>query len=292
MINYLENQRRSVRWDGSSWQEEVLTDSGVEVDSSGWTTVTGSDAHEMFNSIDNMLQGLDTITPTGIVIITDVSNVSGTTGETIDNLDVITLPSGENSEFRFSFSVPGQPTEPLKVQLSVIPRSNTLSGNLKLTCDYNLFEQGVDVTPGAYAFSTGPVTQSIAAADFEKIKLINFQIPVSDFSTAGSAPFLVNCKIGRDVSVGANYDANVSIAQLIVDNVPGGMVGNVAGYTGGNLSVTGDLTVEGNFILANSILPPASGTDTGISGSIVLSENYLYAAVTDNSWKRININSF
>ena len=292
MINYTTNQRRSIRMTASgNWMEEVLAASGVAVDTSTFTTVTGLDLQELLNNVDNVLDGNVNATATGIVMITDVSNISGTVGEVLDSLDVLTLPSGSNSEFRFSFCVPAQPTQPVKIQLAAIPRASG-SGNLKLTMNYNIFEQGVDVTPGSFGAAATPVTQSIASGDFEKIKLINLQIPTAQFSASGSAPFLVNCKITRDVSVSGNYGNNVSIAQIFADNVPGGIIGNVAGYTGGNLLVTGDLTISGNLVLAGSIPAPASGTAIGISGSIVLADDFLYAAVADNSWKRININTF
>lgn len=292
MISYTQGDRRSLKFESGNWMEEVLTASGVKVDSSGFSTVTGTSVAELLNNIDNSLTGLTNITATGIVLISDVSNISGTVGETLENLDVISLPSGSNSQFRFSFTVPAQPTNPVKVQLAVIPRGSGQSGNVKLKMDYNIFEQGVDVTPGDFGSSSIDVTQSIVAGDFEKIKLINLQIPTANFSASGSAPFLVNCRVTRDVSVGGNYARDVSIASIMADNVPGGIIGNVAGYTGGNLLVTGDLTLSGNLVLAGSVAAPASGTATGISGSVVLADDFLYAAVAANSWKRININTF
>lgn len=291
MISYETDQRRSVRWTGSNWMEEILTDSGVGVDSSSFTTVTGANVHVMLDAIDNVLEGNLNATATGIVLITDVSSVSGTVGEVLDNLDLITLPSGTDSKFRFSFCVPGQPTAAIKIQLNAVPRGAASSGNLKLNCSYNIFERGSDITPGGFGASIAPITQSITTGDFEKIKLLNFSIPQSEFSLSGSAPFLVNVQIGRDVTVGSNYTSDVSIAQVFVDNVPGGIIGNIAGYTGGNLVVTGDLTVSGNFLLGAVAAPAASGS-AGLSGSLVLADDFLYAAVAENSWKRININAF
>ena len=292
MINYTENQRRSVKYTTSGWLEEVLTAESVEVASSGWDVLAGDNVAEALESADNVFFGFETVTATGIVIITDVTQISGVTGETLENIDVITLPSGEDSLFRFSFSVPAQPTNPVKIQLGIVPRASGVAGNLGLEADINIFENGSDVTPGDFDVALTPVLQSLVAGDFETLKLINFQIPASEFSTVGSAPFLVNCRIKRDVSVGSNYAGNVSVAQVLADNIPGGVVGNIAGYTGGNLLVTGDLTVEGNFVLANSIASPTASGDVGVSGSILVGDNFLYAAVSDNLWKRINLNAF
>jgi hypothetical protein len=293
MITYTTNQRRSLRMNESgNWVEEVLAASGVKVDSSGFTTVTGLDVQELLDNVDNVLDGNLNATATGIVMITDVSTVSGSVGEVLDNIDVVTLPSGLDSSFRFSFCVPAQPTQPVKIQMATIPRGSGVAGTLKLKMSYNLFESGDDATVGGFGASLTPITQSIIASEYEKIKLLNFSIPTSQFSSSGSAPFLVNCKIERDTSVSGNYGADVSIAQMFADNVPGGIIGNIAGYTGGNLVVTGDLTVSGNFILAGSIARPAASGSAGISGSVVIDDDFMYACVADNKWKRINISSF
>lgn len=119
---------------------------------------------------------------------------------------------------------------------------------------------------------------------------MNITIPLPNFSS-GTAPFVVDCKFTRDVSVGGNYGHDVSVVQIYADNVPGGATGNQAGYVGGNLEVTGDLTVDG-FLILNGGSVPASGTAPGVSGSVVLSDDFLYAAVSTNSWKRSPINSF
>lgn len=291
MINYTLNQRRSVRWDGSNWQEEVLAASGVEADDSAFTAVSGDDVQTLLNAIDNALAGINYSTCSGVVAIDDVANVSGVISETLENLDVLTLPNGANSSFRFSFGCPAQVTAPVYLRVSAVPRASGVSGNLKLTLDYNIFENGAsDLTPGSYAHSTSAI-QSLVAGQFEKAQLVNLTMPATDFTAVGSAPYIVNCKVARDVSVISNYAGSVSIAMLYADNVPGGQTGNQAGYVGGDLVVTGDLTVSG---LAKFLggTPPASGTGAGLAGTFIIDDNFLYAAVSDNTWKRVAIGNF
>lgn len=291
MIIFNTNQRRSVNWDGSNWQEEVLAASGVEADTLSFSTVSGANVQEVLLAIDNELTGIEYSTSSGILVIDDVSNVSGTLGGTMGNLDVITLGSGSDSSFRFSFSVPAQPAGgiPVKVRMLYAPRTNG-PGNLKFDLNYDIFDQGDDPTSGSFALSETE-TVSVGATDQDEISLVSFDIPATDFSTAGSAPFVVSAKITRDVSVGSNLGGNASVVQLYADNVPGGHAGNAAGYLGGNLTVTGDLTVEGLTVLEGGNVP-ASGTDTGISGSLVLSNDFIYVAVDTNSWKRAAILGF
>jgi hypothetical protein len=93
------------------------------------------------------------------------------------------------------------------------------------------------------------------------------------------------------VAVGGNLAADVSVANVFADNVPGGIIGNQAGYIGGNLTVTGDLTVEGLTVLEGGSAP-ASQTDTGVSGSLVLDDDFIYVAVSTNNWKRTAIKKF
>lgn len=294
MITYTSDQRRSVRWDGpsSNWKEEVLAASGVEASATGFTVVAGANVQLQLESIDNVLSGINYSTCSGVIAIDDVANISGTTSETLDNLDLLTLPSGANSAFRFSFGVPAQPTAPVIMRVSAMPRVSGVSGNLKLNLDYNIFEHGAsDLTPGGvYAYSK-TATQSLTSGQYEKAQLINIQMETTDFSTQGSAPYIVNCKVTRDVSVGSNYAGNVSIAQLYIDNVPGGSTGNQAGYVGGNLYVSGDLTVSGLAILQGGT-PPASGTANGTAGTFIIDNNFLYAAVNANVWKRVALGKF
>jgi hypothetical protein len=293
MISYTTNQRRSLRYTaGGDWMEEVLAASGVDATAtSGFAVVSGSTVQDVLEAIDNVLGGIEYLTTSGILIIDDVANVSGTVGEQLDNLDVITFASGTNNVVRFSFAMPAQPVDPVFLRLACIGRGAAASGNIKYNLEYNIFESGDDVTlAGAYTYS-GTATQSFNAADFEKLKTINLTIPTTDFSAAGSAPFIVSCKLTRDVSVGGNYTHNLSLAQIYADNVPGGIVGNQAGYVGGNLIVTGDLTVQDRLILQDTDVP-ASGTAVGTSGTFLFADDFIYAATATNTWKRTPISNF
>lgn len=289
MITYTTNQRRSLRYTaGGDWIEEVLAASGVEVSDTNFDAIAGTDIQTVLDSIDNVLDGISATPASGVLIIEDVANVSGITSDTLQNLDVITMGSGSNSQFRFSFGVPAQPADPVHLRFLIAPRGST-SGVFSGTLEYNLFDQGDDLTNGSYTY-TGSVSQSLTAGDFETLKLVNITIPLVNFSS-GTAPFIVDCKFTRDVSVGGNYGADISLVQLYADNIPGAATGNQAGYVGGNLTVDGDLTVEGYLILQGGS-EPASGTAAGVSGSFVIADNFIYAATSTNTWKRTPINSF
>ena len=290
MIVYTTNQRRSLRFTGTDWMEEVLAASGVQVSSGNFSVLAGTDAQTVLDSADDVLAGLTNFTASGIVLIEDVANVSGVTGDTLGEFDVITMPSGVNSVVKFAFTCPAQPLSPVSIRVGYSPRT-AVSGYLKLKLDYNLFEVTDDLTVASYGSNLTPTAEVIAAADFEKFKMFNFSIPASAFTASGSAPFIVSCQLTRDVSVGSNYPANVSITQIYADNVPGGMIGNQAGYVGGNLAVTGGLTVDGLTVLKGGLIP-ASGTDTGISGSLVLADDFIYVAPATNTWKRTPIANF
>jgi hypothetical protein len=289
MINFTTNQRRSVRWTGSDWVEEVLAASGVEADDSTFTIVSGNNVQELLERVDNELAGIDYSVASGIVMIDDVSNVSGTVGDTLGNLDVINLGDADDSVFRFSFTVPAQPAADVQIRVMYAPRANG-PANIKLDLDYDIFEQGDDPSGGTLALSKTE-TLSVGAAAQDEIALCNFILPTTEFTAAGAAPYIVTCQITRDVSVASNLADDVSITNIFADNVPGGIIGNQAGYIGGNLTVTGDLTVEGLTVLEGGAVP-ASGTGTGISGSLVLDDDFIYVAVATNLWKRTAIKKF
>lgn len=290
MVSFTTNQRRSVRWtDTNQWQEEVLAASGVEASQTNFEVISGSNVQEVLEIVDNVLEGLEVSLASGVLVIDELVNVSGVTADIVGDLEVVTLPSGEDSVFKFSCTVPAQPTNPVSLRLVTVPRGAAASGNLGLNFDYNIFEDGDDLTPGAFSYS-GSINSSISASDYEKYRIVNYSIPTNEFSS-GSAPFLLSMRITRDVSVASNYGHDVSIAGLYLDNIPGGVTGNTAGYVGGNLIVTGDLTVEGLTVLQGGTIP-ASGNDTGVSGSIVIDDNFLYVAPSTNTWKRTPINSF
>jgi len=289
MINFTANQRRAVRWTGSDWAEEVLAASGVEVDDSTLTIVSGGDVQTILEGIDNELSGIDYSVASGIVMIDDVSNVSGTVGDTLGHLDVIIMEDTVDTSFRFSFSVPAQPAADIQVRMFYAPKANG-PASVKFDLTYDIFELGDDPSAGALVLSKTQ-TLSVGAADQDELTLCSFTIPVTEFTSAGAAPYIMSCKVERDVSVGSNLADDIAVATLFADNVPGGIIGNQAGYIGGNLAVTGDLVVEGLTVLEGGSVP-ASETDTGISGSLVLDDDFIYVAVETNKWKRTSIKKF
>lgn len=288
MISYLTNQRRSVRWDGSRWQEEVLSASGVEVDQLAFNTISGSQVQDVLDNIDNVITGFENFTASGILVIEDVSNVLNTTAGNVGGMDCVLLGEDVDSSFKFSFGVPAQPNAPIHLRLAVVPMGN-VSGNVKFNLEYNIFEAGDDVTLASFTYS-GTATQSLNSSDFETLRVINLSMPTVNFSS-GSAPFILSCKITRDVTVGSNYDSSIALVKLYADNVPGGIIGNQAGYIGGNLEVTGDLRVTGATMLQGGSVP-ANAASVGESGSLVLSDDFIYVAPATNTWKRVPISSF
>jgi len=289
MIVYTANQRRSVRWDGSDWHEEVLVASGSEVYEVDFDVISGSNVQETLQVIDNVLEGLTTFTASGIVFIDSVANVSGVTEGTLGDLDSLEFPDSDDGVVRFSFGVPAQPTNPVAIRLVYAPLGSS-SGTFKADLAYTIFDQGDDLTPGSYSQS-GTASAALVAGDNEQMQLLNFNIPTVQFSATGSAPFIVSAEVTRDTSVGGNYGDSISVVQVYADNVPGGIIGNIAGYTGGNLEVTGNLTVTGLTALQGGAVP-ASASDTGISGSIVFADDFLYVATSTNTWKRVAIAEF
>lgn len=288
MINYTTNQRRSLKYDGSDWIEEVLNASGVAIDDSSWSAISGSTLDAALLSADNVLSGISVVPASGVVFIEDVSNVSGTLGGTLGDLDTIVLGSASDSVFKFSFGIPSQPVDPVHVRF-IFSALASGTGNFGGVLDYNLFDDGDDLTPGSFAYQA-TATQSLVAGDSEKMKILNMTIPTANFSS-GSAPFTVSCQFTRDTSVASNYTQDIAVAQIYADNIPGAATGNTAGYVGGNLEVTGDLTVQGLAVLEGGSVP-ASIADTGVSGSLVLDNDYIYVAVGTNTWKRTNISNF
>jgi len=288
MVDYSTDQRRSLRWTGSNWEEEVLTAASVEIDTSNFDVISGATVSAVLDATDNVFNGFEVATASGVLIIDDISNVSGVVGGTLGDFDVLNLVDGADSIFRFSFTVPAQPVDPVHIRVLYAPRSSG-SGNVKLDLDYNLFETGDDVDPGSFVHS-GTLTDSIAN-ELEECKIATFTIPATTFSNEGSAPFLAVCQVTRDTSVGSNFGDDISVISIYIDNIPGGVLGNTAGYIGGNLTVDGDLTVEGLTVLEGGTVP-ASGTATATSGSLVIGDNYIYAATTTNKWKRTALSNF
>ena len=85
------------------------------------------------------------------------------------------------------------------------------------------------------------------------------------------------------VSVTVNQSSNqISVNAVGVQGPVGannsGIIFTLSGY------------VESNFAKMAGI--PATSTSNGISGQIALDTGYLYVCVTDNVWKRANLNSW
>jgi hypothetical protein len=291
MINFTTNQRRASRWDGNDWYEEVLAASGVETSTGSFSTVSGAEAQTLFEAIDNELTGIEYSTASGTYQIDEVVGLSGVLTGSMGNLSVLTMGDGSDSNIGFSFSVPAQPTgtAPVKVRMLYAARADG-PANLKFDLNYDLFDQGQDPTSGGYGTALTE-TVSVGASDQDIIKMVTFDIPITEFTSSGSAPYIVSAKINRDVGVASNLADDVSIIQLYADNIPGAHTGNAAGYLGGNLTVDGDLTVEGQLVLEGGSVP-ASGTAAGTSGTVVLDDDFMYVAVGTNNWKRSPLAAF
>lgn len=290
MITYLTDQRRALRWTGANWIEEVLAASGVAVDDSGFTVISGTEVQETLSSIDSILSGLEA-SASGILVVEDVVNVSGVTGEVLNNLDVVTMPNGSDSAFRFTLNIPAQPLQPINVRVAFAPRASG-TGTFSGTLAYNIFNTDDDLTVGSGVYADSIIEgQAISNSDFEELKYLSFAIPAADFSGAGSAPFILDCKFTRNTGFGGEYTHDISVIEVYADNVPGGIAGNTAGYVSGDLEVTGDLTVDG-YLIVNGGDVPALNNSPGVSGSIVVSDNFLYVAAGTNLWRRIPLGSF
>jgi hypothetical protein len=201
--------------------EDILTCEDINaVSTSGNQTISG--IKTFINSItlqsDLNVSGSVNLASSalGVVLIPDISNVSGTTVEVFHNLDVVNFYNTANSAVRFPFCVPVLPSQPLNLQLTVIPRTNGQSGNLKFNAEYNIFGAGVSVNTDNYG-TLKTTTQSLVVGDYEKVKNISLTIPYSEFTSSGTSPFLVNCKLTRDVSVSGNYAGTASITQIFLE---------------------------------------------------------------------------
>jgi hypothetical protein len=294
MILYTTNQRYSRRYTGSTWVEEVLCASGVAVDNSNFHVISGATAQLALQAIDNTLSGTAYSTASGCVFIEEAANVSGVTSSTLGNLDAIIMPSGSsNSAFRFSFGVPAQPVSPVYLR-TMFATVQAAAGNVKLNLDYSIFDQnsGSNVLSGTvYNAATITASATLTSGNSIQMHLLNFQVPVAAFTVTGSAPYIFSGQITRDASVASNVVADVAVVKVYADNIPGAMAGNTAGYVGGNLEVTGNLTVDGVTVLPYNTAP-ASASGTGTSGSLILSDPFIYVATATNTWKRVPVNSF
>ena len=291
MITYLENQRRSLRFTNEGWMEEVLAASGVESDTTEFSLVAGDDVQQALESVDNVLAGLDVSTASGVLVISDVANVENVTQSGVGTLDAVSMPHNVDSAFKFSFAVPAQPVSPVHIRL-LYAGGAEVSGQVGIKLEYDIFDQSSDLTPAVnYDLSSGDLEFSVADTDFESLKIYNFSIPAATFAAAGSAPYIVTAKVTRDSSVASNYEGALNVVGLYADNIPGAATGNEAGYIGGNLNVTGDLSVDGHTVLQFGNEPATAG-DTGVQGRIAFADNFLYVAVDENTWKRVSLSSF
>lgn len=289
MVNFTAGDRRTVRWDGSDWTEEVLAASGVQADTASFSTVTGTYVQDVLEAIDNTLSGIDYSTSSGVVHITDVDVISGALAGTLGNNDVVNLPSAEDSVLQFSMSIPAQPVNDAFLRVFYAVRGAG-AGNLGLNLDYTYYELTDDLSSTTFV-NSGSLTLSVSASSTDQVQLANFTLPTTEFTSAGSAPYIAVFQLTRDTSVGSNVTEDVSIIDIYADNIPGAQTGNTAGYIGGNLIVTGDLTVEGRFVIEDTTIP-ASASDTGVSGTLVFDDNFAYFATDTNTWKRVALGSF
>jgi hypothetical protein len=296
MITFSTNQRRSVNWNGSNWVEEVLAASGVgyEYQLGEAIVLSGAvNAQQALVKLEDLFESYSNLnsTTTGIEFIDEVVNVSGITQETIDSaIDVFTFASGSESILRFSAIIPDAPdSAPLWIRLNTVARA-AASGYVQYEVKYNIFAANADVTPGSSVYAnTDNIYQYYTASDLDTIKLVNIEVPNSLFT--GSSPHLLVCQISRKTSVANNYNNNVSVTDIWLDNVKGSLMPNKAGYTGGALTINGTLEVTGDLILTNQTVP-TSATDTGTAGSIVVADDFLYVATATNTWKRIPLSWF
>lgn len=286
MISFTTNQRRIVRWDGSNWMEEVASASGIEISTDGFVQLSGSTVQDALGNVDTLFQGLDYSAASGVILIDEVTSVTGVSGSSLGNLATVAMPSGNNSAVRFSFTIPAQPTAVApKMRFLVAPRA-AVSGNVQFDLEYNVFDQNDSLSASAFTYSGSDIS-SYLVGDQDKLKLVSIEIPLSRFSGV-AAPIIFSAKLTRNTSVGSNYAGDLDLVSVNADNIPGGVAGNSAGYLGGNLLVDGNLTVSGTTYLQGGSVP-ASGTAAGTQGAVVISSNYVYFCTATNTWKRVSI---
>lgn len=278
--------------------EQKLDGTMMVIDDSTFVVISGDNAQEVFQVTDNVLSGLDYSTASGITEIDDIANVSGLVSDTVGDLNVVCFPTGDDSTAGFQLTVAAQPVSPVHVRMLCAVKG-TGTGDAQFLAEYNLFNQNTspDLNPGSFTFNKSQ-TLTINAAAENDLQVVNFTIPVAEFSS-GSAPFIASFHITRSGSDASDTLAeDVAIVTLYIDNLPGGAQGNTAGYIGGNLDVTGNLAVTGDTTLSGALILENSGTipptinSTGTSGTLIFGEDYGYFAVGLDSWKRFPLSQW
>lgn len=278
--------------------EQKLEGSMMIIDDSSFTVLSGTDAQTVFDVTDNVLSGLNFSTASGIADIDDLANVSNMSNSVIGDLNVISFPDGVSASAGFQLTIAAQPVSPVHVRM-ICAVEGTGTGDADFHLEYNLFNQNTaeDLNPGSFTFSKSEIL-TINSASENKFKLLNFTIPAAEFST-GSAPFVGSFQITRSGAAAADtLSEDVALVNLYVDNLPGAAQGNQAGYVGGNLDVTGNLDVEGDTTLSGALVlqgtdpAPANSSATGVSGSLIFTDDYGYFAVSTNSWKRFPLSQW
>jgi hypothetical protein len=276
--------------------QSKLDGSVVTIDDSTFVVISGDNTQDVFKTVDNVFSGLQFSAASGVVEIYDIINVSGLASDNVGDLAVVSFPDGIGSTAGFQLTLGAQPVSPVVVRMLCTVRGSG-TGDADFNMQYNLFNQNTnaDLTPGSFSYNSAQ-TLTIGSNSLEQLKLINFSIPASHFSS-GSAPFIGSFHISRS-GLSDTLNNDVSLVGLYVDNVPGGVQGNTAGYVGGNLEVTGNLsvlnnlTVSGNLLLLSTASEPPTTTTSGVKGTVIFADDYGYYAVNTNSWKRFSLSTW
>jgi len=292
MVSFSNNQRYSQKWLNGSFIEEVLAASGVDYDNSGQVVTSGSsDVQDAIEALDSSLAGLTSPPASGAVNIDEVVNVSGVSASSLGNIETIQFGSTNDPTAGFSFTVFAQPVDEVTVKTVYAITTDSQNGTVAYRLEYNIFDQGDDLTPATEFPETLSGTSAVTSGNFEQMRQFNFAIPLAKFTAAGTAPFVVNARLVRDSSADS-FSGDVDILKVYADGIPGASSGTSPGYTGGNLTVTGDLTVENALIYeAGGVSVPNASGDAGTTGTLVYDDNYLYIKIAAR-WVRVEITSF
>lgn len=287
MVNFTNNQRYAQRFFSGSWVEEVLSASGVEYDASGASILAGqTEVQGALDALDSTLDGLTSPPASGAVNIDEVVSVSGVTSSSLGNIESIQFDSSGDPTAGFSFTTFAQPVDPVTVKVLYAPTTAS-GGTAQFVLDYNIFDQGDDLTPASEFPNSITGSSALVSGNFEQLRQFNFSIPVGQFSAAGTAPFIVNARLKRDTSGGDSFNGTIDVLKIYADGIPGASAGTDPGYTGGNLNITGDLTVENHLIYQQlGVAVPADSSATGTSGCIAYDDNYLYICIATDTWRR------
>lgn len=291
MVNFSDNQRYAQRYFSGSWIEEVLGASGVAYDdSSGIVTSGQTEVQGALEALDSTLSALSSPPASGALIIEEVVNVSGVSSSSLGNIETIQFGNSGYPTAGFSFVVFAAPVDAVQVKVLYAPTTSGQTGTAAFDLEYNIFEQGDDLTPASEFPNTLNATSALVPANFEQLRQFNFPIPNAQF--AGMLPpYVVNARLVRNTG-SDSFSGDIDVAKIYADGVPGASAGTDPGYTGGNLTVDGDLTVENAFIYeAQGVAVPASSADAGTEGTFVYDGNYLYIRLS-SQWVRVGIAQF